>query len=459
MLVTDPNQADNPIVFANPAFLALTGYLQEELLGRNCRLLQGPQTDRATIALMREALRQRREINIEIINYRRDGSTFWNALYVCPVFGPAGELLYFFSSQMDVSRRRAAEQSLAPPQPKGLGALAGGMAHEFNNLLTVIRGNLEPLIRDTGDPRAAIRLSRVRDAAERATLLTRAIVAFARCQYLEDRTLDVCAELLRMESELARLLSPGASLSLGVPSAPLSIRADPKQFRAVLIHILRNARLAGSGAVRIAVQSRASGGVRPADVEVSIIDDGCGMAEDVAARATEPFFTTRPVGSGVGLGLSMADGYMRQSGGRLELISRQAEGTTIRLVFPGRPHLPFQAPRARPGEMVLMVEADADLRAVFVAALQDLGYGVTACASIGEARQHVAPMTRVDLVLSDVMPPGPDWADLPRPIPALLFSSAEPGQEESGMVRPFTLADLAGQVRARLDGRSRSADR
>lgn len=114
MVVTDPRQLDNPIVFANTAFVELTGYELEEIVGRNCRFLQGPATSKATVARVREAIAERRDINIEILNYRKDGTSFWNELFVSPVFSPEGELLYFFGSQLDVTRRRIAEGALGP---------------------------------------------------------------------------------------------------------------------------------------------------------------------------------------------------------------------------------------------------------------------------------------------------------------------------------------------------------
>ncbi|RZM27994.1 MAG: PAS domain-containing protein, partial [Sphingomonas sp.] len=109
MVLTDPRQDDNPIVFANNAFLDLTGYDQDQVLGRNCRFLQGSQTDRAVVAQLRTAIAERRAISVELLNYRRDGSPFWNGVFLGPVYDDAGELLFFFASQLDVSRRKDAE--------------------------------------------------------------------------------------------------------------------------------------------------------------------------------------------------------------------------------------------------------------------------------------------------------------------------------------------------------------
>lgn len=113
MIITDPRQKDNPIVFVNTAFQAMTGYSRSDVIGRNCRLLQGPMTDRETVAKIRTAINERRDISVDILNYRRDGSTFWNGLYLCPVTNAAGEVQFFFASQLDVTDRVEAQIQVA----------------------------------------------------------------------------------------------------------------------------------------------------------------------------------------------------------------------------------------------------------------------------------------------------------------------------------------------------------
>ncbi len=146
MILTDPNLDDNPIVFANRAFQDLTGYEEDEIVGRNCRFLQGANTDREAVRAIREAVEARHAIQTELLNYKRDGTPFWNALYLGPVFDAEGKLLYFFASQLDVTRRRTSEQSFRQAQKmEAIGQLTAGLAHDFNNLLQVISANLDLL--------------------------------------------------------------------------------------------------------------------------------------------------------------------------------------------------------------------------------------------------------------------------------------------------------------------------
>ena len=144
MLVTDPNQQDNPIVFVNNAFLDLTGYGEQDVIGRNCRMLQGPETDQRTIAEVRQAIREQRAVTVDILNYKADGKPFWNALFIGPIYDQHGKLLYFFASQMDITERRMSQEACMQAQKmEAIGQLTAGMAHDFNNLLQIINGNLE----------------------------------------------------------------------------------------------------------------------------------------------------------------------------------------------------------------------------------------------------------------------------------------------------------------------------
>jgi PAS domain S-box-containing protein len=346
MILTDPHLPDNPIVFANAAFCELCGYGPEELVGRNCRFLQGPDTDPATLAALREAIAARRDIAVEMLNYRKDGSTFWNALYVSPVFAAGGEVLYFFASQIDVSARRAAEDALRDAQKmEAVGQFTGGLAHHFNNMLTVVQGGIEGALDRELDAKARRKLQRAAAAATRIATLTHQMLAFGGKQPLQQQPMDLNGFVHSLSLVTQRALGPAIKLRVVLATMPWSCQIDPKQAQAAMLTILRNAAdaMPAGGQVTIETANYSARdddvdryeGVPPGDyVTLAVTDTGTGMPAEVLRRANEPFFTTKPVGAGSGMGLAMVYGFMRQSQGYLCLASKAGHGTTVRLFFP-----------------------------------------------------------------------------------------------------------------------------
>jgi PAS domain S-box-containing protein len=500
MLVTDPNRPDNPVVFANHAFLQLTGYTAEEVIGRNCRFLQGPGTDPEAINRMREALQARTDFAIEVLNYRKDGRPFWNALFVSPVFDAEGRLLYHFGSQLDVTRRREAEAALRRAQRmEALGQLTGGLAHDFNNLLQVVTGSLEmlrPLVEEGDNPRARRRHEGALEATRRGATLTRQLLAFARRQRLDGRATDVNATLTGMAELLARSLGPGLRVKLDLAPALPPARLDAGQLEAGLLNLLFNARDAmpdGGEAVittRLLGDAEATCGSAPDEdtsigggfVEVAVRDQGVGIPPEIIDRVTEPFFTTKDVGRGSGLGLAQVYGFVRQSGGNLRIESAPGAGTIVRLRFPALPtedmpaHAPRQAHRASPepqggGESILIVEDNPEVLELAESVLSDLGYRVTtACDGPSALRLLDDPAFAIDLLFSDVVMPGgingirlATEARKQRPWLRVLLSTGfvDPREEmmSSGprphgfpvVPKPYRRAELARRVRQTLD--------
>jgi PAS domain S-box-containing protein len=426
MILTDPNIADNPIVFANKAFLDLTGYEETEVLGRNCRFLQGPQTDRELVADLRSAVANRQSIALEILNYKRDGTPFWNAVFIGPVYDTGGKLLHFFASQLDVTRRRESEQASQQAQKmEAIGQLTAGLAHDFNNLLQVVNGNLELLGSRIEDAKQRGYLARARGAAERGAKLTGQLLAFARKTRLTPRAVDVndCingfADML--EASLGGRIELHLSLRRGLPKAVV----DPEQLEMAILNIALNARdaMPGGGVLTIATAKvhlngdAPARGLSPGDyISVELVDEGEGMAQHVIARAVEPFFTTKATGKGTGLGLAMASGFVLQSRGRLEIESEVGKGTTVRILFPvstsDEPDVPVVGPKkpVERGEAhILLVEDDAEVRALARENLEDAGYRVTV-AENGDAGlvalEHLLATDMVDLVFTDLVMPG-----------------------------------------------------
>ena len=346
MVLSDPGQPDMPLVFANRAFLKMTGYKEEDVLGRNCRFMQGAATDRAEVARLRAAIAAREHVSVELYNYRRDGTGFWNALCLSPVFSSDGALRYYFGSQLDVTRRREAETVLRQSQRmETLGAMASGIAHEFSNLLTVVLANIEPIGRDA-DERTRGRLARAAWAIRRATRLTQQMLSFARRQFLDAHPIDLRNALREVNALADQVSGPGITVSVELPPQPVPSRVDAGQLEVALLHLVRNAVDAMPAGGKLTL-SASTAHATPDDpsppetcgfVELRVADTGHGMTPDLAARAPEPFFTTRPQGAGekarAGLGLSMVKGFSEQSGGRLQLDSTPGEGTIVRLILP-----------------------------------------------------------------------------------------------------------------------------
>jgi PAS domain S-box-containing protein len=346
MVVTDPRQADNPVVFANAAFVEMTGYPPDQVLGRNCRFMQGPETD-AAIGAIGRALRERAAVTVELVNRRRDGTPFWNALHISPVFGQDGELLYFFGSQLDVTRQRTAEAAQRRAQKmEAVGQLTSGVAHDFNNLLMVIAGNLE-LLEKADRPERRQRLSsRMREAVSRAKRLTGQLLAFSHRQQLERRAVDLNALVAAAAGLAQRTLGPGIRLETRLDRSLAPCLTDPGQIEVALTNLLLNARDAtpvggtvtiATGRVRLgpAAPEVAAGEIPAGDyVSLAVTDTGVGMSPEVLGRATEPFFTTKGDAAGSGLGLSTVYGFARQSQGHLLLRSQPGRGTGVKLLFP-----------------------------------------------------------------------------------------------------------------------------
>lgn len=338
MCLTDPHKDDNPIIFCNQAFEQLTGYGQNEIIGRNCRFLQGPETDPAAVVEIRRQLLRQEDVHLELMNYRKDGSSFWNALFISPVADTTGRLVYYFASQLDVTRKREAEAVLQQSQRmETLGAMASSLAHEFNNLMTIVMANLERIGTEVDGARRAKQIERATWGTRRAAKLTDQMLSFARRQFHENQTLDINETLANCDSILDQMAGADINVVLDLADEPLMVSLDASQLEMALLNMVRNAADAAPAGSRIAIATRARRYDGPATgpaVEIAVADDGCGMSPEVARRATEPFFTTKSLGRGTGLGLSMVKGFVEQSNGKLEIDTAPGVGTTIRLVFP-----------------------------------------------------------------------------------------------------------------------------
>ncbi|KFG69459.1 histidine kinase famiy protein [Microvirga sp. BSC39] len=492
IILTDPNLPDNPIVFANRAFQDLTGYTEEEVLGRNCRFLQGAHTDREAVAELRQAVEESRAVSVELLNYKRDGTPFWNACFVAPVFDKDDRLLYFFASQLDVTRRRTSEQAYRQAQKmESIGQLTAGLAHDFNNLLQVVSGNLELALSRTDDESLRRPLENASRAAERGAKLTKQLLAFARRTRLEAKPTNLNTLITEFGEMLENSVGPQIEIQLNLRSRVPAALVDPVHLEMAVLNVLINARdaMPKGGCVTIATSKVHLNGnasahhLPPGDyVALTISDEGEGMPPHVLERAIEPFFTTKSQGKGTGLGLAMVHGFVQQSLGRLEIESQHGKGTTIRMLFPAadtQAHAPRQPSRdlahTEPkgqAETILVVEDSNDVLELAREHLTALGYTVLTARDADEALTVFESVEgRVELLFSDLVMPGSmnglALADVIReraPDIGVLLTTGynddllREGKASGGadvLGKPYRRADLADRVRAALNGRGR----
>lgn len=379
------------------------------------------------------------------------------------------------TTQMEIDRteRQGLEEALLHSQKmKAVGQLTGGLAHDFNNLLAVIIGSLELV--SPGSPDAP-RISRALKAAERGALLTQRLLAFSRKQSLHPQAVAM-QPLLENLTELLRHSLP-ASLTLEIEAQQPAWAAwiDVGQLENALINLVMNARDAmegRSGVIRIRTWNQRvtrSDGRRQDMVALEVADRGCGMSQEIKARVFEPFFTTKQTGSGSGLGLSMVYGFIRQSGGRVEIESAPEQGTTVRLHLPRASELAhdINAPELIPDgdntdRLILVLEDEADVRQTLCEQLHQLGYLTLEAENSEQALALLAAAPDIDFLLSDLMLPGRlsgaeviQFARQHYPGLALLLISGQdlrpadnPALPDVELLRkPFTRAQLAQALR------------
>jgi len=505
MVITNPHEADNPIVFANDAFCRLTGYAREEILGRNCRFLQGPESDPATVDRIRAAIKAQEPIEVDIRNHAKDGRPFWNRLLIAPVHDANGDLAYFFANQFDITvdrdnlaeaneklraeaaERERVEETLRQSQKmEAVGQLTGGLAHDFNNLLTGITGSLEMLQNRLAQGRL-IDLDRyitaAQGAAKRAAALTHRLLAFSRRQTLAPKPTDVNRLITGMEEMIRRTAGPEIATEVVTAGGLWNTLIDPNQLENALLNLCINARDAMPKGGRLTIETgnkwldahaAPDRDLPPGQyVALCVSDTGTGMPPEVIRRAFDPFFTTKPIGMGTGLGLSMVYGFVRQSGGQARIYSEPGQGTMVCLYLPrqfgGTETVKeaadlMGAPRTGQGETVLVVDDEPTVRMLVSDVLEDLGYIAIEVADGAAGLRVLQSDARIDLLVTDVGLPGDmngrqvaDAARALRPGLKVLFITGyaenavlSHGHLDPGMhvvTKPFAINALATRIK------------
>jgi PAS domain S-box-containing protein len=476
----------------NRAMAEQTGHPASAVVGRPMfdvnPLLRGTVFEEA----MRTALAGREHVlEDQLVAEGMPSAGRWVYTRYSPLRGGDGEVIGCIVFLRDVTERHRMEEALRQAQKmEALGQLTGGIAHDFNNFLTAVIGNLDLMglrLRN-----AAPEIERLRDSALqgalRAATLTRQLLAFSRRQVLSPRAVDVNSLVARMSELLRRTLGEAVVTETALADGLWPAYADPNQLESALLNLALNARDAMPDGGRLSITTanayldeaatRNTDGVEPGHfVLVTVTDTGSGMTDDVRERAFDPFFTTKTVGKGSGLGLSQVYGFVKQSGGQVQIESRVGAGTTVKLYLPRRGEAAVEqetdgmplgttGPVAKPGERVLVVEDEALVRNFAVDALRELGYTVVSAADSIEALARLEEPAEFDLLLTDLGLPGLNGRQLAEaalqrwPKLRILYVSgygqnaiiASGGELEADLLsKPFESRALAAAVRAAID--------
>lgn len=388
--------------------------------------------------------------------------------------------------QSEVETREAAESQLRQAQKmEAIGQLTGGIAHDFNNMLAIVLGGIdiaERRLEDTAKARVA--LTHAKEGANRAADLTRRLLAFARQQPLQPQVVDANQLVAKMTELLERTLGGGVVIETVLAENLWHICADPGQLENALLNLCVNARDAmdGEGTLRIATRNSLAVDCSQGDedhVVLTISDTGPGMPPEVLARAFEPFFTTKSVAKGTGLGLAQVDGFVRQTGGYVEIDSEMGHGVSVEIFLPryeGPQEVSPDDNRTRAAlkgsndEVILVVDDEFLVRQMSAESLRELGYTVIEAANGDEALGIMAKRDDICMLFTDIVMPGingrelADKARARAPDLPILFTTGytrdttfHDGMVDRGIVllsKPFTIEQLAQKIRQVLDGRT-----
>ena len=463
------------------------GYEIEEMLGRRFTEFQTDEQAAEDLKVFEHIKAGQPHIQYETAHLRKDGSPVYLSFNAIVLHDAAGHVIGTTGTAADITDRRTLDAQLRQAQKmQAVGRLAGGVAHEFNNLLTVILGESEEALKAVGESHAAHdSLKEIEAAGERAALLTRQLLAFSRQQTVEPTVFSLDALVTDLDKTLRLLISAEIELTTRTVPDLGPVKADRRQIEQVLVNLVANARSAMLGGGKLSIETantrldeeytRPHADLAPGDyVVLAVRDTGTGMSEEVLSQLFEPFFTTQDPGSGTGLGLSTCHGIVKQHGGHIEAHSEVGVGTTMKVYLPrvrGEVAEPSPAtPTPTQGsETILLVEDDAAVRGTAVRMLQRHGYTELQAGDGNEAlrllKEYRGPL---HLLLTDVVMPGMGGRELADRVTDLvpgikvLFASGYTDDVilrqrllDGGrmlMHKPFTAQSLATKVREVLDG-------
>jgi PAS domain S-box-containing protein len=458
----------------------IKGYEEHEIVGLHFSSFYTPEERELglpTRALEQAATKGRYEA--EGWRVRKDGTRFWAHVVIDAIRNDQGELIGFAKITRDITERKEAAKALEVAREalfqsqklEAIGKLTGGVAHDFNNLLNVISNGLDMLRHNVLQPSDLHLIDTMAHAASRAATLTQQLLGFARQQPFRREPRDLSRVIRSFEAVLRRASRTGVQFELDLAARLPPAQLDAAQFEAGLLNLVVNARDATADGGRITVSTRLrqlKEGEVPAVragcyVQVCVEDTGSGMTPEVLARAVDPFFTTKEIGSGTGLGLSQVYGMVQQCGGEMNIRSAPNAGTAVSLFFPADETEGVTALEMPEAEKVLVVDDQPEVLEITCELFRTLGMDAIPALSGREALNALERTPNIELMLSDVMMPGIDGLELARqakeiqPRLRVILSSgysgpaheATAGQLEgfAFLPKPYKLADVVRKLR------------
>jgi PAS domain S-box-containing protein len=479
---------DGRVASWNAGAQRIKGYQPEEIIGQHFSRFyteedrQNGEPERALATAMREGRFEKEGLRV-----RKNGERFWANVIIDAIHGDNGEIIGFAKITRDITEQREARAALdrtretlyQSQKMEAVGQLTGGIAHDFNNLLTAVIGSLEIAERRVSDASVKRLISNAMRGAKRGAALTQRMLVFARRHELNFQPLDIPTLVRGMSEMLERSLGPSVFIETRFPLNLPRIKTDPNQLEVALLNLMVNARdaMPQGGPIIVAARSEAIGEgqqLRPGSyVCLSVTDSGEGMDDATLAKATDPFFTTKEVGKGTGLGLPMVHGLAQESGGTLDLRSRRGKGTTAELWFPVAEKSPVATTANEVSTRtatifrkltILVVDDDPLVLTNMAAMLDDLGHTVHEASSALEALSILSRESAIELVLTDQAMPQMTGAELigeiksrwPK-LPVILatgFAELPPGidpLQQITLAKPFLQYNLEQAVNAALE--------
>ena len=487
---------DGIIRYANPKFEKMFGYNPGEMIGKHVSIVNAP-TDkdpRETSRQIMEVLKKTCEWHGEVNNIKKDGTLFWSSAHVSVLDHPKyGKVLV--AVHHDITARKQAEeereklqaQLVQAQKMESVGRLAGGVAHDFNNILGVIFGYTERALKQVAPTKPLhADLQKILKAAKRSADIIRQLLTFARKQTVAPKVLDLNANVEGMLNMLRRLIGEDINLAWRPGKELWPVKIDPSQIDQVLANLCVNARDAIAGVGKVTLETgnttfdeaycvEHADAVPGEYVQLAVSDNGCGMDKETLTNIFEPFFTTKGIGEGTGLGLATVYGIVKQNHGYIHVHSEPGHGMSFKIYLPRhagkveqiRQEGPEEPP-ARGHATILLVEDEPAFLKIIAGILTGLGYTVLAAGTPGEAirlsKEHTG---KIHLLITDVVMPEMNGGDLVKKLMSLypdlkhLFMSgytanviAHRGVLEEGVnfiQKPFSIKDLAAKDRAVLD--------